>query len=260
MKIQVAEAGRNLNAPMTADALGNWGTVLADPSSGVTLANVPKEQRTAVINSMAAAGLKPAKSLTSQELNRSDLANNAISNIDEAAKILERRPDMFGPAGWGETKIQRLLKGGDPDAMAYVTAITLANLPATGIHGVKGKWALEDLSRLDSDLYTNADSMRNVLAEIRRSASEFSLSGGRVIPGATAPAPAATPPPTAKPAAGTPTATPAATPPPARVEWVQGAPIFDAAIFKHVHPDKPIADAIKRARAQGMNVINEPHQ
>lgn len=278
-KVQVAMAGRNINTPLTAEGLGNWGTLLSDPRSGVTLANVPKEQRSAVINSMATAGLKIAKPLTAQELNRSDLANNAIANIDEAMAILERKPDMFGPIGWGETKIQRLLKGGDPDAMAYMTAINLANLPALGIHGLKGKYALEDLAKLDSDLWTNPEAMRNILTEIRRSASEFSLAGGRNIPAnvqgggaaagpAAAAQPAAQPAAAAGPAAAAPAApaaqpaaaTPPAAPPPARVEWIPNGPVFDAKIYMHVHPDKDVAGAIDRARKAGMNVINEPHK
>ena len=56
-----------------------------------------------------------AKPLTGAELTRADLAGNAIHNIEEAQAILKRRPDMFGPAGYGKSKFQELLAGGDPD-------------------------------------------------------------------------------------------------------------------------------------------------
>ena len=64
-------------------------------------------------------------------------------------------------------------------AMAYKTAIDTANLPTLGIHGMKGKYALQDLAKLDSNLYINAKAMENILGEIHRSASEFRYTGGR---------------------------------------------------------------------------------
>ena len=190
-EIRLRQAGRNVNAaPPAQESLDNWATLLANPRSGVTLAAVKPANRDAVINNMAQKGLQIAKPLTAQELNRSDLAGNAISNIEAAQRILERRPDMFGPAGFGKTAFQKLVEGGDPDAMDYLTDIQLANLPAVGIHGVRGKWALEDLSKLDSNLYLNQDSMRNVLNDIHRSASEFGDMGGRRTGGPAAPSPA----------------------------------------------------------------------
>jgi hypothetical protein len=170
----------NLPPPTPAN-LANWGALLADPRSGVTLAQVPPKQRDAVVDAMKTGGQRIAKPLTGDELKRSDLAYNALSNIERAQEILQKRPDMFGPAGWGKTQFQKFLKGGDPDAIAYKAAINLANLPAVGIHGVRGKWALDDLKELDSNLYLNPESMSNVLAEIHRSASEFAPMGGRVL-------------------------------------------------------------------------------
>ena len=159
--------------------IGLWAKAVADPTSGVTLATVPAAARGAVVQAVAAGGMKIAKPLTSQEMNRMDLANNAVLNIEEAQSILARRPDMFGPAGWGKTKYEKAIAGGDPDALKFQAAITLANLPAVGIHGVRGKWAIEDLDKLDGNLYLNPESMQGVLGEIHRSASEFQSLAGR---------------------------------------------------------------------------------
>jgi hypothetical protein len=167
--------------PSNPDSTKNWGDLLSDPKSGVTLANVPAKQRGDVINAMKVANQQIAKPLTAAELNRSDLAGNALSNIEEAQRILTARPDLFGPGGWLKSKFRQALEGGDPDARAYQTAINLANLPALGIHGIRGKYALEDLSKLDSDLYTNKAAMANVLSEMHRSVDEFSNAGGRKI-------------------------------------------------------------------------------
>ena len=84
------------------------------------------------------------------------------------------------PGLWARSS-RRPSRGGDPDALDYLSAINLANLPSVGVHGVKGKWALEDLSKLDSDLYTNAASMKRVLTNIHSSVEEFAKTGGRQV-------------------------------------------------------------------------------
>jgi hypothetical protein len=160
-------------------AIQNWAKLVSDPASGVTLAQVPSKARGEVVNAVAQGGMKIAKPLTGDEIKRADLAANAVSNIEGAQAILDRRPDMFGPSGWGKTKFEKALAGGDPDAIDFQTKITLANLPAVGIHGVRGKWATEDLSKLDGNLYLNPESMKAVLGDISKSANEFKQSGGR---------------------------------------------------------------------------------
>lgn len=161
------------------EMIREWARLVSDPMSGVTLAQVPAPARGPVISMVAASGQKISKPITPDELKRSELAHNAVLNIEEAQSIIDRRPDMFGPGGWGKTKFEYALAGGDTDAMKFLATIQLANLPAVGIHGVRGKWALEDLQKLDGNLYLNADAMRGVLGEIHRSASEFQYMGGR---------------------------------------------------------------------------------
>jgi hypothetical protein len=166
--------------------VANWGRLVTDPSSGQTLKDVPMAARSAVVKWAADNGKVISKPLTQTELNREDLARNAISNIDAAKAVVARRPDLFGPAGWGKTKFQLAFEGGDPDAVDFQANIKLANLPAIGIHGLKGKYAVEDLGSLDSNVYLNTDSMNNILNEIDRSAGEFKDMGGR-RPEATSP-------------------------------------------------------------------------
>jgi hypothetical protein len=163
-------------------SIQTWASALADPSTGVTLSNVPSAARGAVLAQMTRNGQRLSKPLTGDEIKRADLATNANSNIEAAQAILAKRPDMFGPSGWGKTKFEMAVAGGDPDAIDFVTDMKLANLPAVGVHGVRGKYAIEDLSRLDSNLYLNKDSMGAVLTDIHRSTTEFSKSGGRQSP------------------------------------------------------------------------------
>ena len=69
------------------------------------------------------------------------------------------------------------LAGGDPDAVKFQAAITLANLPAVGIHGVRGQWAVEDLDKLHGNLYLNPASMTNVLDQDRPQRGRVSKDG-----------------------------------------------------------------------------------
>ncbi len=156
-----------------------WAKALQDPTQKVTLGNVPSQARGAVLAEINRQGGKVAIPLTGKEVDRMDLATSAIFNIEEAQKILDRRPDMFGPGGYAGTKFKMLASGGDPDARSFQARMSLANLPAIGIHGVRGKWALQDISNLDSNLYTNAESMREVLNDIHSSAAKFRDVAGR---------------------------------------------------------------------------------
>jgi len=182
----IEQRQKDQGPPLTTESMQTWGDQLSDPRSNVTLGNVPEKQRGAILDDMKRRGLRVAKPLTADELKRSDLANNAVSNIDKALGILDQHPEMFGPEGWLSTKFAKALKGGNKDAQSFLTLMSLANLPAVGIHGVRGKWALEDLSKYDSDLYNNADSMRAALNDIKASAQEFAPAGGRILPTATA--------------------------------------------------------------------------
>jgi hypothetical protein len=176
------------NTPSSPQAVSNWSDLLANPASNTTMAQVKPADRNAVIADMKARGLSPSHPLTAKELDRSDLANNALDNLASAQAIWQKRPDLFGPAGYGKSKMQQALEGGDQDALAFQTAINLANLPAVGIHGVRGRWALEDLAKYDSNLWLNHDSMGRVLGEIHRSVNDFAPAGGRrPLGGATPP-------------------------------------------------------------------------
>jgi hypothetical protein len=153
-----------------------WAKAVQDPTQKVTIAQVPQAARGAVLAAVQASGGKLAIPLGGDEIKRMDLATNAVTNVEEMQKILEEHPELFGPAGWGSSKFEQMLGSDDPmavNARRFLAAKSLANLPAVGVHGVRGKWALEDLDKLDGNLYQSADSMRGVLEEIHRSASEF---------------------------------------------------------------------------------------
>lgn len=174
-------------------SLENWATLLENPQSGITMAQVPPKMRTAVVDYMGQNGRQPAIKLGGDELKRMDLANIALQNLKDARDVLDSRPDLFGPKGFLKKTFADWIKGGDPDAHKFQMAITQANLPLAGIHGVRGKYAVDDLAKEDSDLYHNADAMGEILDEATRSATQISQSGGRKIAPRAGAAPAAAP-------------------------------------------------------------------
>lgn len=156
-----------------------WVKQVTDPTSGTTIANVPAGARSAVIQAVSASGKKLSKPLTSEEIKRMDLSNNAVKNLEEMKAIVARRPDLFGAAGWGHNKFEYAFAGGDPDALRFQATSKLAGLPLVGIHGVRGKWAVEDFDNLTGDFWLKPESMNGVLDEALRSAREFQTLAGR---------------------------------------------------------------------------------
>lgn len=156
-----------------------WTKQITDPTSGVTIANVPAAARSAVLSDVSQKGLKISKPLNSEEIKRMDLANNAVKNIERMQDIVKKRPDLFGASGWGHNKFEYAFAGGDPDALDFQAASKLAGLPLVGIHGVRGKYAIEDIDNMTGDFWLSPDSMNGVLGELHRSAGEFQKLAGR---------------------------------------------------------------------------------
>lgn len=175
-------AGRTPAAPPSQSTVEAWETMLTDPSTNTTMAMVKAGPlRDAIVADMAQKGIKPTHPLNNAELNRADLAKIGSVNIAEAQRILHEHPEIFGPSGKAKTSFAQLFKGGNEFAKQFQAAINTADLPTVGVHGVKGKYAVEDLKKLDSELYTNPQSMELILGEIQRSLQEIARTGGRDI-------------------------------------------------------------------------------
>lgn len=204
--------GAAAGTPLEPDELQTAAENLSDPATNVTLNSFPIKQRMQILNYMNQHGMSPTHPLTTAEWNRTDLAGNAISNIEEAQRILKARPDLFGPVAGRVTRLRQAMQGGDVDAARFEAAIRTANLPLIGIHGMRGQYALRDVENLDADLYRNPEALAGILDEIHRSAAEFGNRGGRPAPARRGAAPTAAPPAVATPQA--PAAAPHFTPDP----------------------------------------------
>jgi hypothetical protein len=155
---------------------------LNDPSTGAKMTDFRSASRGDILRYMTEHGQQLQQKLTGQELTRADSARIALPYIEKAQAIVNQHPEIFGPAGWGRTKMSQLLKGGNPVAKDFQTQMTLANLPMVSMHGFRGRYGVQDLANLDSDLYTNPDAMRSVLSDLHTGATSISKDGGRHVP------------------------------------------------------------------------------
>jgi hypothetical protein len=205
--ISEKRAGRQPAAPLGNDVLNALQDYVTDPTTGGDMSKIPAGTRVQLLAHMAANGVKPAHPMTADEIKRVDLANIAVQNLNVARGILQQHPEIFGPAGYASTQFSKALRGGNPYAIQFQTAMNLANLPLIGIHGVRGRWAADDLAKTDSNLYLNPDSMREALDTAYNSANQIvTTRGGRPTEPGAPPAPGA-------PAAGAPAPAAAAQPP-----------------------------------------------
>jgi hypothetical protein len=178
MRAEVAKMGEERKRKELAQAgqpgaISLWAKQISDPTTGITLAQVPSKARGLVLQELARQGLKVAKPLTGKELDKMDLANNAVQNLEIMQGIVRDHPELFGPDGWMGSKFSNALGQGIPEAKRFMAAKSLANLPLLGIHGVRGKYQLKDLDDEDGTLYQSAESMGETLEQFHRSASEF---------------------------------------------------------------------------------------
>ena len=213
-EIEKAAAGRERpqGPPPSDETLSSWAQAVSDPRSNVSIAQVPAAQRGFVLNYMTAHNMQPTHPLTNTEINRYDLSKIGLSNIEAAQQIVNKRPDLFSAKGWASNAFKNALAKNDPDAANFQMAMKLANIPTIGIHGVKAKWAADELTKLDSTFYTSPEAMTAVLGDIHDSLTNITQNGGRLGSYNTGPAAAPAAPAAAKPAAAAPAQAPAAKP------------------------------------------------
>lgn len=82
---------------------------------------------------------------TGQERNKADLANSAHQQIQDLKSIVQRRPDIFGPAAGRKTDFNVWLGSQDPDAQAFRAARTIAGDHLAGVFGGRSEAALKAL-------------------------------------------------------------------------------------------------------------------
>jgi hypothetical protein len=98
---------------------------------------------------------------TGQERNKADLATSAHQQIQDLKSIVQRRPDIFGPAAGRKTDFNVWLGSQDPDAQAFRAARTIAGDHLAGVFGGRSEAAL---NALDSAIGHFKDNPKAVIA------------------------------------------------------------------------------------------------
>jgi hypothetical protein len=125
---------------------------------------------------------------TSVERQRAQLADNAIDNIDEAIKIIDKRPDLFGlgPGGLG-SQLEYKIGQGDPDAVSYKRYTDQANFAGLGIHGFRSKYGLTEIGDFNSKLYADPVDLKANMLAARHSAENLRKNGTMTVMGPNGP-------------------------------------------------------------------------
>jgi len=175
-KLQVAQQGHQA-AQMRAQAAlmnaygGNYGTDMqgnALPGAMLTPEGQP-------IGSHFSGNVRP----TGQERNKADMAASADKQIDDMLSIVQKRPDIFGPAAGRKTDFNVWLGSQDPDAQRFRAARTIAGDHLAGTFGGRSEAAL---NALDSAIGHFKDNPAAVTAGLNqlKSANQLFLQRGTV--------------------------------------------------------------------------------
>jgi hypothetical protein len=155
-------------------------------------------------------GAGGAQKYGTDELKRISLATMGKGYIDQMSEIVAKRPDLFGPAGWGDNAYNVALGNKYKDAMQFATLANLVAQPIVGIHVSRSMQLVKELQNFNSNLYqdagvvaeklkTESTAMQDAIGAIQK-AHEMRPGGA---PAATSGAPSSTESPTDKKDTGT---------------------------------------------------------
>jgi hypothetical protein len=144
-------------------AVGPDGTVI-ELKPGV---KVPQGTKTV---SGELAGPKP----TADEQRRADLAGNLNENINTLEDILNRRPELFGPAAGRITSLKSALGTSDPDIAALETIKHQVGMAQISAHGMRSAQGVESAAHSLVNNFNNSPAaMKAGLEAARQSVQTF---------------------------------------------------------------------------------------
>lgn len=112
--------------------------------------------------------------VTAMQKNKTDLAENMVSNANSVASILIRRPDLVGAVAGRYTSTQQMIGNNDKDIAALGTAIHNIAMANNGIHGMKAHEGVEDFERLTLNHFKNGpQAIAGALGESAKSVQTF---------------------------------------------------------------------------------------
>jgi hypothetical protein len=175
-KLQVAQQGHQAAQTRAQAALmnaygGNYGT----DTQGNALPGAMLTPEGQPVGSHFASNVRP----TGQERNKADMAASADNQINDMLSIVQKRPDIFGPAAGRKTDFTVWIGSQDPDAQRFRAARTIAGDHLAGTFGGRSEAAL---NALDSAIGHFRDNPAAVTAGLNqlKSANNLFLQRGTV--------------------------------------------------------------------------------
>lgn len=114
---------------------------------------------------------------TGQERNKADMAASADKQIDDMLSIVQKRPDIFGPAAGRTTDFQVWIGSQDPDAQRFRAARTIAGDHLAGTFGGRSEAALNALDNAIGHFKDNPAAVTAGLNQLKSANSLFQQRG-----------------------------------------------------------------------------------
>lgn len=114
---------------------------------------------------------------TGQERNKADMANSAAQQIGDMKAIIQKRPDIFGPAAGRTTDMQVWLGSQDPDAQRFRAARTIAGDHLAGTFGGRSEAALHALDNALGQFKDNPQAALAGLDQLAGATKNFQKAG-----------------------------------------------------------------------------------
>lgn len=136
---------------------------------------------------------------TNTERNKADMGLSAHEQIQDIKSIVQRRPDIFGPAAGRKTEFTVWLGSQDPDAQAFRAARTIAGDHLAATFGGRSETALKSLDDAIGQFKDNPAAVLAGLDQLEKANQVFIQKGTVHATGTGAPSSAAAPKPGATP-------------------------------------------------------------
>lgn len=175
-KLAIAKQGHDAaqtraNAMMMNAVGGNEGTDL----QGNALPGAMLDANGKPVGSHFSANVRP----TGQERNKADMAASADNQISDMQKIVQQRPDIFGPAAGRKTNFDVWIGSQDPDAQRFRAARTIAGDHLAGTFGGRSEAALNALDNAIGQFKDNPAAVQAGLEQLKQ-ANRLFLQRGTV--------------------------------------------------------------------------------
>lgn len=111
---------------------------------------------------------------TADEQRRADLASNLNENLTQLEGILQRRPDLFGPAAGRLTGLRGMIGTSDPDVAALKTIQEQMGMAMVGAHAMRNAQHVETAANsIVNSLHNEPEAVAGAIAAARNSLKTF---------------------------------------------------------------------------------------